>query len=191
MRALLLEVGAGGATSVAESIASLHEWRFLVWLCAGGLTEGARRDSRAARRLLQRRLRLLGSRPVGVAEAVGVPVGSPVHLAGTARILPPGRPGAHIWRSLETNAGGLRALEEEAHDFFLTDDTGQSVCVIAAGGQLINADQVLDGDRVSVVGYADRVPEPRAPAGAGYARGDLAPILRSGDMMPLVVRVLP
>ena len=191
MRALLLDVGAGGAASVVEGIASLHEWRFLATFCDGAWSDGARRDSRAARTLLRRRLRLLGMRPTDVPTASALPVGSPVHLAGTAVAMTRGRPGAHIWRNVQVDDGGVRAWLEEGHDFFLADHTGQSLCVIAAGGQLINADEVGDGDYVSVVGYVDHVTDPRARAGSGHARGELSVVVRSGDLMPLVLRRLP
>lgn len=190
MRHLLLEASTGGGEALEDAARAFHAWRFLAVLCASAWTDGARRESQAARRLLRRRLRLLGSRPMTLAAASLQPAGSPVHLVGTARGMPPGRPGSHIWRNSEEEAGGRRVLIEEGHDFSLVDDTGQSLCVIAVGGHLINAEEMGEGDRVSVVGYIDRIAEPRAQRGSPHARGELSLAVRSGDLIPLFVRVL-
>jgi hypothetical protein len=86
--------------------------------------------------------------------------------------------------------GNVRRLLEEGHDFFVTDDAGQTACVIAARGHLINADRLADGDRVSVFGYVDRVADARGEARSPHARGELSLAVRSGDVLPLLVRRL-
>src|SRR5204862_1142588 len=84
LRAALLEVASGGDTLLAAALAGFEEWRFLAPLCDSAWLAGARRDSLAARRLLARRLRVLGTRPVGFDAAAALPAGAPVHLRGTA-----------------------------------------------------------------------------------------------------------
>jgi hypothetical protein len=88
------------------------------------------------------------------------------------------------------SADNVRRLVEEGHDFFVTDDAGQTACVIAARGHLINADRLHDGDRVSVFGFVDRVADPRGKARSPHARGELSLAVRSGDALPLLVRRL-
>jgi hypothetical protein len=68
--------------------------------------------------------------------------------------------------------------------FFSSQWVGETACVIAARGHLINADRLRDGDRVSVFGFVDHVADARSP----HARGALALGLRSGDELPLLVR---
>src|SRR5262245_34116525 len=81
MRALLLDVAAGGGAAggaLAEGLAGFEEWRFLAALCEDEWGAVARRDSRAARRVLARRLRMLGTRPITLTAAATLPVGSTV-----------------------------------------------------------------------------------------------------------------
>jgi hypothetical protein len=172
----------GGSAGVAR-------WELLAPLWAGAFAEGARRGGPAARRVLRRRLRALGTHPISISVAEGLPVGSLVCLTGIATALPPGRRGL-LWANRTREADNVRLLVEEGNDFLLADEAGQTACVIAAGGHLINAAEVAAGQRVSVVGFVDRVADARAPARSANARGELSLAVRSGDHLPLLVRQL-
>src|SRR5215468_5889441 len=97
MRTMLLEAAAGGATLLEDGLAAFGEWKFLTTLCESVWSAGARRDSRASRRLLQRRLRTLGTRPVSFITAASLPSGSAVHLRGVVQRLSSNSPKAYIW----------------------------------------------------------------------------------------------
>jgi hypothetical protein len=188
LRARLLDAASGGAGPVEDGLAGFQSWKFLITLCESAWTAGARRDSAAARRLLQRRLRMLGIRATSFAAAAALPAGAAVHLRGVARAMPAHGPDpepSHIWR-VGTSEVGL--LVEEGRDFFLTGEAGETACVIAARGHLINADRLADGDAVSVFGFVDRIADARAQARSVHARGELSLALRSGDALPLLVR---
>src|SRR5262249_17347670 len=146
---------------------------------------GARRSTAAARRVLRRHLRMLGSHPIGLTAAASLAAGSTVHLRGIARPMPPSRVDTHIWRKSTLETGNLRFLVEEGHDFLLFDRVGGSVCVIAAGGHLINADRLLEGEEVSVFGCIDRIADPRAEERSPNGRGGLALAVRSSADHPL------
>src|SRR3954447_2895107 len=124
MRALVLEVAAGGADMLEDGLAGFQQWRFFATLCGSAWAAGARRDSRAARRLLQRRLRVLGTRPIPLATAVTLPPGSPVHVAGIARAMPGSGVESHIWFVSATSTGSVRVLVEEGRDFLVYDRSG-------------------------------------------------------------------
>ena len=188
MRKMFREVAIGGAPLIANGLAGFAQWKFLAALAGSDWSAGARRDSGAARRLLQRRLRALGTRPMGFADADRLAVGSPVHLSGVARARSAGNRESHIWVLGTIDAHNVRLMVEEGHDFFLTDPEGRSVCVITARGHIINARRLRDGDRVSVFGYIDRVVDARAQARTANARVATALAVRSGDAMPLLVR---
>jgi hypothetical protein len=98
----------------------------------------------------------------------------------------PGRGDVEIWTVTTLDDGNLRHLVEEGRDFLLAGPTGETVRVIAAGGHLINSDELVAGDVVSVWGYVDRVADPRGGVAGG--RGALAVAVRSGDTLPLLVR---
>ena len=70
---------------VPSGAAGFEQWRFLATLCQSAWTAGVRRGSPAARRLLRRRLSLLGTQPQSWTTAAALPSGSFVHLRGTAR----------------------------------------------------------------------------------------------------------
>jgi hypothetical protein len=191
MRALVRDVALGGPAPLETGLLGFQQWRFLSTLCESAWADGARRDSRAARRVLRRRLQALGAQPLDFDAAAALPAGAPVHLRGTALRMLPGRLESHIWGCRELNKINLRLLVEEGHDFLLADAAGQTVCVIAAGGRLINADHVAEGDAVSVFGYVDRVAVAHPQAGQArspHARGQLSLAVRSGDALPLLVR---
>ena len=191
LRALLLEVASGGGTRLGEALEGFRSWRFLALLCGSEWTAGARRSSTAARRLLQRRLRALGTAPISVASAARLPIGSSVHIHGTIRPMLPtrskGTPKSHIWSRSAMSTHNVRALVEEGHDFFLTDAEARTVCVIVARGYLINDDHLSSGDRVSVFGFTDRVAAP-SHHDDSFDRAALAPAVRAGDDLPLLVR---
>ena len=106
---------------------------------------------------------------------------------------------SYIWSHSEMSTDNVRLVVEEGHDFFLTDEKGpqtqvraldgaETVCVIAARGHLVNADQLAAGDRVSVFGFIDRVAHPR-PAGLGRSARELSALaVRAGDDSPLLIR---
>src|SRR5690242_11594137 len=83
LRELLLDVATDGADLTRAGLESFPSWRFVATLCGTEWVRGARRSSLAARRVLRRRLRSLGVRPISFEAAAALPVGSPVHLEGT------------------------------------------------------------------------------------------------------------
>jgi hypothetical protein len=189
LRALLLEVATGGSDRLREGLEGFQSWRSLATLCGTEWTAGTRRSSMAARRVLQRRLRALGVAPTSVESASRLPLGSPAHLRGTIRpVRPTGAEGdlkSHIWSHSAMNTDNVRFAVEEGHDFFLTDEEDRTACVIVSRGHLINDDELLSGDPVSVFGFTDRVAAPRADP---LDRGALVLALRAGDDLPLLVR---
>jgi hypothetical protein len=187
LRALLLEITNGGSDRLREGLEGFRSWRGLATLCGTEWTEGTLRTSVAARRLLQRRLRALGTAPVSIESAAALPVGSSAHVRGTIRPMLQGRLNAHIWSHSAMYTDNVRLAVEEGHDFFLTDEAGQTLRVIVTHGHLINDDQLVSGDRVSVFGFTDRVGAP----GTAFERGAFAPALRAGDDLPLLIRRLP
>jgi hypothetical protein len=202
LRELLLDVSLGGSERLREGLAGFHSWRFLATLCGSLWTAGARRASPAARRLLRRRLRVLGARPLPIAEAAALPPGTAVHLEG---VILPRRgyaAGARLWNHA-VPAGERRGdVVDEGHDFLLgeagpheasPDQAGSGeaqtqavACVIARGGYLINADALHAGERVSVFGFTDRVVE--GARAAAFSRASLTFAVRSGDDLPLLLR---
>jgi hypothetical protein len=189
LRALLLEVASGGSERLREGLEGFQSWRSLATLCGTEWTAGTRRSSTAARRLLQRRLRALGAAPISVETAARLPLGASAHVRGTIRpMIPTGSEGdlkSHIWFHSTVNTDNVRFVVEEGHDFFLTDEEGRTACVIVARGHLINDDELLAGDEVSVFGFTDRIAAPRADP---LDRDASAPTLRAGDDLPLLVR---
>jgi hypothetical protein len=81
----------------------------------------------------------------------------------------------------------VRVTLEEGHDFFLAEEGGATVRVIAARGYLLNADTLLPGEHVSVFGFTDRTP---APAGVA-SRSESVLAVRAGDDAPLLIRRQP
>jgi hypothetical protein len=196
LRALLLATARGQSNSVREGLAKLDAWENLPLLMHGpwfGVAGGA---GVTARRSLQRRLRLLGTRAISVADAAAVPRGQPVTIIGKAKISPGKKLGSYIWTNRRGTTGNVRLLVEEGHDFFVMDESsGRAALVASCGGHLIAGDRVVDGDRVEVFGFMDYVVDPRAPGGA--EAGDLRAFareppsclsIRSGDELTLIVR---
>lgn len=198
LRELLLDVAAGSGDGLRDALEGFRSWSSLATLCGTEWIAGARRSSVAARRVLQRRLRALGAKPVPVAQAAELPIGSAVHVRGFIRAAASvagseGGPKSHIWFHSAMSTDNVRVVVEQAHDFFLTCDVGgdkAATRVIVARGHLVNAAELQDGDRVSVFGFTDRT------AGRGGARRDpmdrgaTGLAVRSGDDLPLLVRRL-
>jgi hypothetical protein len=186
LRELLLDVTLGGSEHLRAALEGFETWRALAPLVGTEWAAGARRSSVAARRVLERRLRALGVAPVPVSAATALPVGAAVHVRGTIRPAAPITPFiggltshiGHIWSHGATNTDNVRLEVEEGHDFFLTDEEGQTARVIAARGHLLDADALDAGDVVSVFGFTDRVAD----------RGGPALALRAGDDLPLLLR---
>jgi hypothetical protein len=191
LRALLLEVANGGSARMRDALEGFQSWRSLATLCGTEWTAGTRRSSMAARRVLQRRLRALGAAPLSVSAAASAPVGTAAHLRGSIRPMLTSRQKTHIWFHSAMNTDNVRLTVEEGHDFFLTDDEGRTACVIVARGHLVNADQLVAGDVVSVFGYLDRVAGPRAAGADIFDRDARALAVRAGDDLPLLIRRLP
>jgi hypothetical protein len=193
MRALLLDAASDGTPLLREGLEGFQSWRCLETLCGSEWAAGTLRGSVAVRRVLRRRLRLLGARPRSVASAAQLPVGAPVHLRGTIRSLPSSRLKSHIghiWFQRTMTAHNVRLLVEQGHHFFLTDAEGRTARVIASRGYLVNADQLAAGDTVSVFGFTDRIADPSAPSSDTSARERSALAVRAGDDLPLLVRRL-
>jgi hypothetical protein len=192
LRELLLEIGASGSDALRSGLEGFRSWDSLATLCGTDWTAGARRASMAARRVLERRLRALGAAPVSLARAAELPTGSAVHVRGTIRsLLVEGGLKSHIWIHGTMTTDNVRFVAEEGHDFFLVDEKGgETACVIAARGHLLNADALVGGDRVSVFGFTDRAA--RSPSHAPpLDRGARALAVRAGDDLPLLLRRLP
>jgi hypothetical protein len=195
LRELLLDIARGGTENMRAALEGFETWRSLAPLAGSDWAAGARRSSPAARRVLERRLRALGARALSVRAAAQLPVGSTVHVRGTIRPAVPLRVEGgltshicHIWSHGAMTTDNVRFEVEEGHDFFLTDDEGQTARVIAARGHLLDAAALDPGDRVSVFGFTDRAAD-RALSGADWIDGEaLGLALRAGDDLPLIVR---
>jgi hypothetical protein len=201
LSALLLDVATDGSALLREGLEGFKSWRFLASLCGTAWTTGARRSSGAARRVLQRRLRVLGTRPITVATAGQLPIGAPAHVCGTIVPLPgtsaPASSSrlpahishiAHIWSLSAMTTDNVRCTVEDGHDFFLTDEEGETLRVIAARGVLVNADTLEPGDRISAFGFVDRVLDSTPRGVDALTRGATSLALRSGDDLPLLLR---
>jgi hypothetical protein len=196
LRALLLDVATDGSALLREGLEGFQSWRFLASLCGTEWASGARRSSGAARRVLQRRLRVLGTRPITIASAAQLPIGAPAHVRGTIAPLSSGRPSAgrlsahiaHIWSLSAMDTENVRFTVEDGHDFFLTDKEGEALRVIVARGVLVNTDTLRAGDRISAFGFVDRVLDPAPRDADSLTRGATSIALRSGDDLPLLLR---
>jgi hypothetical protein len=195
LRARLVEAALGQPQAVVDGLQALWSWENVSALAASGWFADALRDTAASRRALRRRLRLLGARPTRLGGLSALPPGTAVRVIGRALAAPgigrgsSGR-SSHIWFKSEMTADNVRLLAEVGHDFFLTDEAGQTVRVLVAGGALLGAAAAtLDhDDPVQVFGALDHVIDPQAPAGSRHPRAEpLALALRSGDQLPLIV----
>jgi hypothetical protein len=193
MRALLLDAASDGTPLLREGLAGFQSWRCLETICGSDWAAGTLRGSVAVRRVLRRRLRLLGTRPLSVAGAAALPVGAAVHLRGTIRSIPSSRLNSHIshiWFQRAMTAHNVRLQVEQGHHFFLTDAEGQTARVIASRGYLVNATEMAGGDTVSVFGFTDRIADPAAESAGTAGRERSALAVRAGDDLPLLVRLV-
>jgi hypothetical protein len=198
LRELLLDVAAGSGDGLREALEGFRSWSSLASLCGTEWIAGARRSSMAARRVLQRRLRVLGARPVTVAQAAELPIGSAVHVRGLIRAAASpagseGGPKSHIWFHSTTYTDNVRVVVEQGHDFFLTCEVGgdrAATRVVVARGHLVNAEELEEGHRVSVFGFTDRMAGRGAARRDPMDRGATGLCVRSGDDLPLIVRWL-
>jgi hypothetical protein len=174
---------------VVRGLVSLRRWQELVRLCSGPWFSDLVRAPASGRWILERRLTMLGLPIITAAEAQNVPVGTAVRLAGAVRSLR--SPGAHllshirpIWKNSTSSTADVRLLIDEGQDFLLDAPSGR-LRVVGEGGQLVRGEDLIDGDRVTLLGFVDRVVDPghadrtRAPS--------LQPVIRSGDQLPLLL----
>jgi hypothetical protein len=194
VRDRLAAAAAGQPARVRDGLALFWSWADAAALVARLWPPALLRDTPAARRAVQRRLRCLGAPAVDLAALEAAPRGTAAHVVGRAVACAPsmGRL-SHIWHRSEMLADNVRWICEEGHDFLLQDDAAAAglVRVVAAGGALLCAasDPLRHGDRVELFGFVDRVID---PAGARVRRAEpVSTALRSGDDLPLVVRKLP
>ena len=75
-------------------------------------------------------------------------------------------------------------LIDEGQDFLLEAPDG-GLKVMGQGGQLVRGDQLGDGDRVSVLGFIDRIVD--AGRSADRRAPSLLAVVRSGDQLPLLL----
>jgi len=193
---VLAAVADGAPEAVRAGLRFLRSWQSSAALAHTPWFAGLLRDTAGSRRVLRRRLRVLGTPRTSIGQAIARPVGTPVRVGGAALRRASSSRSTHIWANSETRSGNLRRLSEEGHDFFLRDQTGCVVRVVAAGGVLVGGDRLDHGEAVEVLGFVDWVvdlawpPEwpcssgPLAPPGRGER---LVPALRSSEELALIV----
>jgi hypothetical protein len=181
-RALVLEAGAR---------LPIEDWASLATIWGTAWLPVTRHPSPAAARALRRRMASLSAAPRTLAgAAVGAGAGEVIHVRGRAAALP-GRPASsELWRVATIKDGAGSWLLEEGRDFQLTDGEAGRAYVIATGGHLVNAEVLRAGDEVSVFGVFDQVPDRAGLARPASGRGGLAPALRSGTELPLLVSLI-
>jgi hypothetical protein len=192
-RDLLVAAAYGRPEHVVRGLASLRHWRCLLPLLQGPWFGQLAQASGAARWSIERKLTLLGTALISIAEAQIAPVGTAVRLNGVARFLriPGGAPLSDIgpiWENSTQGAPPAGLFVEEGHDFLLDSGAG-SVAVLAQGGQLIDGDQVEEGDSVEILGFVDRVVDPTAPPPPIllFREPPLRTVVRSGDQENLLL----
>jgi len=75
-------------------------------------------------------------------------------------------------------------LIDEGEDFLFDAPSGR-LRVVGEGGQLVRGEHLVEGDRVVVLGFVDRVVD---PGHADRTRAtSLLPVIRSGDQLPLLL----
>ncbi len=190
-RALLLDIASRDRSGpLASALAHFESWESLAALAETPWLSPARRLSGLAMRRVRHRLRLLGSEPSTTTAALAEGLDEPIHLRGICAPLGAQDARVDLWRReiLEDEAG--RWVVEEGRDFGLALDGGATALVRAAGGRLVNATRVRAGDRVSVFGFADEVPDPIGLARSPNGRGGLIVVMRSGSELPLLVSLI-
>jgi hypothetical protein len=192
LRDLLVRAAGGQGRAVQDGLAALGSWEnastIMGLLPAGGLGRSA-----GARRVLQRVLRALGTRPTPVAAMAAAPRGTLACVRG--RVLRSRwKVVSHIWSKGETSGHNVRRLVEEGHDFFLGGSGAaeqEEILIVATGGWFSGpvGTAVDAGHTVEVIGFVDRLMEHASRAGSSNPRGEpMALVLRAGDDVPLVVR---
>jgi hypothetical protein len=178
----------GRPDHVVRGLVSLRRWQELVRLCSGPWFSDLVRSPDSGRWILERRLTMLGLPAITVAEAQEVPVGTPVRLDGAVRSLrSPGAPLSDIrpiWKNSTSNTSDVCLLIDDGQDFLLDAPSGR-LRVLGEGGQLVRGEDLVDGDRVTLLGFVDRMVD---PGHADRARApSLQPVIRSGDQLPLLL----
>jgi hypothetical protein len=169
------------------------DWASLATIWGTGWLPVTRHPSPAAARALRRRLGRLGglaSAPGTLAAAgAGGRGAALVSVRGRCAALPGRAAATELWRVATVRDDSGSWLVEEGWDFALTDEEGARAYVLAADGHLVNAEVLRSGDEVSVHGFLDLVPDraglARSPS--GRRGGGLAPGLRAGSELPLLV----
>jgi hypothetical protein len=192
LRARLSLAASGQGRAVQDGLAIFHSWDDASAVAAAVFPAAALRGAHAARRALQRSLRILGTPTVAIGGLAEAARGTPARVTG--RVLRPRwKLFSHIWSKSEIEEHNVRLLIEEGHDFFLTDPAGEVALVIAAHGYLLGrAGETIDaGDLLEVFGFVDRVVDPASPLGSSHPRGEpLVLALRAGDELPMIIRKL-
>lgn len=169
----------------------IENWASLATIWGTPWLPVTRHPSPAVARALRRRLAALASAPRTLAAAgAGPQAAEIVHVRGRCAALP-GRPDAvQLWRVETVKDQEGSWLVEEGEDFQLTDAEGARAYVLATGGHLVNAEVLRPGDEVSVFGFLDLVPDRAGLARPPSGRGGLAPGLRAGSELPLLVSLI-
>jgi len=171
-------------------LAQFESWESLAALAETPWLSPSRRPSAAALRRARHHLRLLGSAPTTFEAAAAQGSTDPVHLRGICRPLPGAGGAFPLWRREIVEDDGGRSVVETGSDFALAVGGGGTVLVLAAGGRLVNATQLVEGDQVSVFGFADEAPDHAGLARSPHGRGGLTLALRSGSELPLLVSLI-
>jgi hypothetical protein len=187
-RAQVLEVLEGGVEL------PFRDWASLATIWGTGWLPVTRHPSPVAARALRRRLGRLGrlaSAPGTLAAAgAGTRVAELVAVRGRCAALP-GRPAtAELWRAAKVRDDAGSWLVEEGWDFQLTDEEGRRAYVLASEAYLVDAEVLRAGDEVAVYGFLDLIPDRAGIARPASGRGGLAPGLRAGPELPLLVSLI-
>jgi len=193
LRDQLVAASCGRPEHVVRGLASLRHWRCLLPLLEGPWFGELARPSGSARWTIERKLTLLGTPLMSVAEAQAAPTGMPVRLNGVARFLrisgcAPLSDIGPIWENSTQREPAAGLFIEEGHDFLLDSPAG-NMTILAQGGQLIDGDRIEEGDSVEILGFVDRVVDPAARAGdTPMSRSPpLRVVVRSGDQETLLL----
>lgn len=188
-RSLLLDAASRDRSgALAAGLGNFDSWESLAGLAETPWLAPAHRPSALALRRARHRLRLLGSPPASFSAVAGQGSDEPVHLQGVCAPLPgAGRPQDELWRREVLDDDGGHWLVDHGQDFTLTGDDGQIALVLAEGGRLVNGTSLRAGDRVSVFGFPDQVPDTAGLNRSAHGRGGSTLALRSGSELPLLV----
>jgi hypothetical protein len=184
VRALLGEIATvdpGGP--LGRGFGRFGSWRALAAIAGTGWLPLPRRPSATSGQRLRQRLRALGAEPTPAAELAS---GEPVQVRGICAPLPGTRSGT-FWRaSVVEDADGAWVVDE-GEPFVLSRVRERPVLVLPAGGRLVNAERLQEGDEVCVFGVAAEAPD---RAGIAHGRGGLVLSLSGSPTHPLLVSVI-